>query len=249
KLLNGENGEVAAVGDFDPAELTTALEKILDGWKSDVPFQRVDNPARTDIAGVVEEILTPDKANAVYIAGQQIAMRDNHPDYPALTIANFILGGGSLSSRLADRVRQQEGLSYGVGSNIGSHPIDERTSFSLYAITNPGKRDRLMKVIDEELKKLAKDGVTQDELDRAKEGYLQNEQLTRTDDRALAQLLSSAAFAGRTMQYDADFEKRGSTLQIPDVNAAYKKYIDLSRLIIVTAGDFAAVAEPAGASK
>ncbi len=127
KLLNGENGEVAAVGDFDPAELTAALEKMLSGWKSSVPFKRVDMPARVDIAGVSEEILTPDKENAVFLAGEQIAMRDDHPDYPALTIANFILGGGSLSSRLADRVRQQEGLSYGVGSNIGGHPIDNRT--------------------------------------------------------------------------------------------------------------------------
>ena len=249
KYLNSENGEVAAVGDFDPAELTAAVEKMLANWKSNVVFKRVEIPARTDIAGISEEILTPDKANAVYLAAEQIAMRDDHPDYPALTIANFILGGGSLSSRLADRVRQQEGLSYGVGSSLGGHPIDERTSFSIFAITNPGKRNRLVEVIKEEMVKLGKEGVTQDELDRAKEGYLQNEQLTRTEDRALAQILSSSAFAGRTLKYDADFEKRIGELTIQDVNAAYKKYIDLSRLITVTAGDFNAVAEPAGASQ
>ncbi len=250
ELLNGEYGEVAAVGDFDPNELTSALEKILASWKSQVAYKRVDNVARTDIAGRSEEILTPDKANAVYVAGQQINMRDDNADYPALTIANFILGGGSLSSRLADRVRQQEGLSYGVGSNLGSHPIDSRTSFSLFAITNPGKRDRLVKVIDEELRKMAESGVTQDELDRAKEGYLQQEQLNRTDDRGLAGLLSMSSFANRTLAYDEQFEKRVQELTVKDVNAAYTKYIDLSRLIIVTAGDFAAAAaEPAGAGR
>ncbi len=249
QLLNGENGEVAAVGDFDPKELSAAIEQILTGWKSSVAFQRIGNPARTDIAGKSQEILTPDKANAVYVSGEQIAMRDDHPDYPSLVIGNFILGGGSLSSRLADRVRQQEGLSYGVGSNIGSHPIDERTAFSIFAITNPGKRDRVVEVIDEELKKMADKGVTQEELDRAKEGYLQNEQLSRTDDRSLAALLSSAAFAGRTLSYDAEFEKRIAQLTIKDVNEAFRKHIDLSRLLIVTAGDFAKAAEPAGASK
>lgn len=249
QLLNGENGEVAAVGDFDPDELSTAVESILQDWKSDISFKRVSNVARVDIPGISEEILTPDKANAVYMSGEQIAMRDDHPDYPALVIANFILGGGSLSSRLADRVRQQEGLSYGVGSNIGSHPIDERTSFSVMAITNPSQRDRLVKVIDEELHKLAEDGVTQDELDRAKEGYLQNEQLSRTDDRLLATMLGSAAFANRTLAFDAQFEKRVSELSVEDVNKAFAKYVDLSRLITVTAGDFANVAEPAGAGQ
>ncbi len=106
-----------------------------------------------------------------------------------------------------------------------------------------------MKVIDEELQKLAKDGVTQAELDAAKEGYLQNEQLTRTEDRMLAQIISSAAFAGRTLEYDAKFEKRVSELTTKEVTEAFKKYIDLSRLIIVTAGDFAAAPEPAGASQ
>ncbi len=91
--------------------------------------------------------------------------------------------------------------------------------------------------------------MTQEELDRAKEGYLQNEQLTRTEDRALAQILSSSAFAGRTLKYDAEFEKRISQLTIAEVNAAFKKYIDLKRLIVVTAGDFNAAAEPVGASK
>ncbi|MGN6137168.1 MAG: M16 family metallopeptidase [Aureliella sp.] len=246
KLLNGEHGEVAAVGDFDPKELGAAVESILADWKSDVPYERIDNPARVDVEGKSEEILTPDKANAVYIGGEQLAMRDDHPDYPALVIGNFILGGGSLSSRLADRVRQQEGLSYGVGSNIGSHPIDKRTSFSLFAITNPNKRDRVVQVIGEELQKMIDDGVTQEELDRAKEGYLQNEQLSRTDDRSLAQQLSSSAFANRTLAFDAEFEKHIGELTIQKVNVAFAKHIDPARLIIVTAGDFARVEEPAG---
>jgi zinc protease len=75
---------------------------------------------------------------------------------------------------------------------------------------------------------------------------LQNEQLSRTDDRSLAQLLTSAAFANRTLAYDAQFEKHVSELTVKEVNAAFAKYIDLSRLIIVTAGDFARVEEAAG---
>lgn len=249
KMLNGVHGEIAAVGDFDPDELGKAVETILADWESSIPFKRVDTPARTDVPGTTDDILTPDKANAVYIGGEQIAMRDDHPDYPALVIGNFVFGGGSLSSRLADRVRQKEGLSYGVGSNIGSHPIDERTSFSLFAITNPNKRDRVVEVIAEELQKMLDEGITQEELERAKEGYLQNEQLSRTDDRSLAQLLSGSAFANRTLAYDAQFESRIQELSVKEVNRAFAKHIDPSRLIVVTAGDFARVEQPAGTGK
>ena len=63
-------------------------------------------------------------------------MKDNDEMYPALTIGNFILGGGTLSSRLGDRVRQQEGLSYGIRSISSAHPIDDRGSMMIYAITN-----------------------------------------------------------------------------------------------------------------
>ncbi|MFO1063855.1 MAG: pitrilysin family protein [Pirellulales bacterium] len=238
ELLNGENGELVAVGDFDQGELEAAVEKFLVGWKSDVTFQRIASPARTDVAGRTEEIQTPDKENAVYYAGEQIEMRDDDPDYPALIIGNFILGGGSLSSRLGDRVRQQEGLSYGIGSGISSHPIDKRTTLTISAITNPINRDRLAAIILEELEKLQKEGITAEELESAQQGYLQNEQLSRTEDSALAQIISSNIFAGRTMEYEAKFEKRVADLKIAEVNAALKKYIDLKRLIVVTAGDF-----------
>ena len=116
--LNGSIGEVTAVGDFDPEELATACEAIFADWTSAVKQERIAQPALTDIPGTIEEILTPDKANAVYYGGEQIAMRDDNPDYPALVIGNYIMGGGALSSRLGDRVRQKEGLSYSVGTGV-----------------------------------------------------------------------------------------------------------------------------------
>ena len=71
-------------------------------------------------------ILTPDKENAVYLAGLSMPIKDDNPDYPALLVGNFILGGGGLSSRIADRLRQKDGLSYGAGSMLGASPLDPR---------------------------------------------------------------------------------------------------------------------------
>jgi zinc protease len=239
KQLSGQHGEVAAVGDFDPEQLAISLESILGGWTSTVPFKRVPLPAQTQVSGRVEEILTPDKANAVYYAGHHVPMRDDHPDYPAVIIGNYIMGGGALSSRLGDRVRQKEGLSYSVGSGINAHPIDERATLTLFAITNPEHRDRLVSVVREEIERLQQDGITDSELANAQQGFLQSEQLARTQDNNLAAVLASTMFAARTMEYYADMENRVAALTADEVNQALKKYIELERLIIVTAGDFA----------
>ncbi|QDV26274.1 M16 family metallopeptidase [Aureliella helgolandensis] len=240
--LDGRYGEITAVGDFDPEELLAACETIFQGWTSDVSFARIATPANTDVPGSVSEIMTPDKANAIYYAGMQIPMRDDDPDYPALLVGNYVLGAGALSSRLGDRVRQKEGLSYGVGSGLNAHPVDKRTSLTLYAITNPENRDRVVEVISEELELLLADGITAAELDAAQQGLLQSEQLDRTQDRNLTSTLAGTIFANRTMQYYSDFEQHIADLDVETVNAALRKYIDPERLVIVTAGDFAKVA-------
>lgn len=237
-MLSAQFGEVTAVGDFEPTEMESHCEKILEGWTTAIPQARIAQPASPNVPGGQHEIATPDKANAVLYGGAQIAMRDDDPDYPALFIGNYILGGGSLSSRLADRIRQREGLSYGVGSSLTAHPIDLRTNLTLFAITNPQNRDRLITVMREEIEKILAEGVSPNELEAAKQGYLQSEQLSRTDDNALAQLLSQTLFVGRTLEFNATQEQKVASLTPQQVKEALLKYIDPKRLLIVTAGDF-----------
>ena len=110
-----EHGTIAIVGDFDPDEIVPVLEEAFDGWRSDEPYERVPNVYRA-VAVVTMDIETPDKTNAVMYAGHGIPLREDHADYPALVLADYMLGGGFLNSRLPQRIRQEEGLSYGVGS-------------------------------------------------------------------------------------------------------------------------------------
>jgi zinc protease len=238
EFLNGQFGEFTAVGDVDPESLPKQISEMLDGWKSEMPYTRVPSPANTAATGQVLSINTPDKANALYYASQQYAIRDNHPQYAALVIGNFILGGGSLSSRLGDRVRQKEGLSYGVGSGVTGHPIDERTSFTIFAITNPDNRDKLVETIRQEIDRIRKDGVTEAELAAAKQGFLQSLQVSRTNDAGLAQTLLGNLFAQRTMKYQEEFEAQIQSLTVDQVNQAIRDFISPDRLIIATAGDF-----------
>ncbi|MFM2095138.1 MAG: Protease 3 precursor, partial [Planctomycetota bacterium] len=238
RYLSGSHGELSVVGDFDGEEITPMLDRLFAGWKSERPFARLTRSGSVPYKPSAETIKTPDKANATYFAGMAFAMRDDHPDFPALLLGNFILGGGSgLSSRLGDRVREQEGLSYGVGSGLRSSSVDARTTFYVFAIANPQNMDKLKAVIREEHERLLKEGVTDEELAAAKQGFLQQMEVDRTNDAGLAQELNDSLLARRTLKFDADLEARLRDTTTAQVLAAVKKYLSPDRMILVIAGD------------
>lgn len=236
--LGADHGELVVVGDFEPSEILPILARMFDGWKASRPYARVERPYQPDIEAKHETILTPDKENAGYLAGLSIQIREDDVDYSALLIGNFILGGGGLSSRIADRLRQKDGLSYGAGSALDTSPLDATAELRIRAIYNPINVSKLVADVAEELHLLLRNGITTAELDRAKHGYLEQQSNQRANDRAIVTLLSENLFVGRTMQFQADLERRIKDLTVESVNLALRKYIDPKRLSIVTAGDF-----------
>jgi zinc protease len=236
--LGGQAGELVVVGDFDAVAATKAMDDALKGWKAGVAYRRIERPAGAVVKGERITIRTPDKANAVYNAGLKITLKDSDPDYPALALADFLFGGGSLSSRLGNRVRQKEGMSYGVGSRLNAGDFDRAGTFSMNAIYNPQSAAKLAQVIQEELDKMLKDGVTEEEMASARTAYLAQLKVRRASDLALAGLLQNGLHVGRTMDYYADLEKKVKALTAADVSAAFRKHVDPKNLIIVQAGDF-----------
>jgi len=236
--LGADHGELTIVGDFEPSEIMPILARTFEGWKAEKPYARVERPFQADLKPERITILTPDKDNALYAAGLSLPIMDDDRDYPALVIGNFILGGGGLSSRIANRLRQKDGLSYGAGSAFGASPLDPRADLLINAIYNPINVAKVVSDVDEELERLLKDGVTATELDGAKTGYLQQQQNMRTNDMAITGALSEDLFVGRTMQFQAELEQKIKDLTPETVNAAMRKHIDPRRLSVVTAGDF-----------
>jgi zinc protease len=245
EFLGAQTGELAIVGDFDPAENVKILEQAFSGWTGKKSYARIPQVYFPDVPGVEQEILTPDKANAMYVAGTAFPLKETDADYPGVLIGNYVFGGGALSSRLGDRVRQKEGLSYGVGSAVSSDALDARSSLTIYAICNPKNIEKVNTAINEELTKLLADGVTAAELARAKQGYLQQQQVARTNDAALAAMLAENLFVDRTMAFYAELEKRINALTPEQVLEAFRKYVEPKRLVVVDAGDFAAKASAA----
>ncbi len=242
-FLGSQAGQIAVVGDFDEESTVAALTRIMKGWTSRQPYERIGRRGDVEIKGTTVKIETPDKANAFYFAGGIMPLRDDDPDYPALIIGNYVLGAGALSSRLGDRIRQKEGLSYGVGSSLGASPLDKRATLTLYAIYNPANLDKLSVGIREELLKILETGITQKELDEARKGYLQRQEVARTEDGNLSQILEATLATKRTMAFYAKQEEAIQELTPEKVRDALRKWIDPEKILTVVAGDWAAAAK------
>jgi zinc protease len=230
--------ELAIVGDFDELQVAALVKELFDGWVPKVAFERVVVEHR-DIPATLKQVNTPDKENAVFIARQNLRMRDDEPDYPALYVADYILGGGAgFDSRLASRIRQREGLSYGVGSELSAGSLDYAAWWSAHAIAAPQNVAKVEAAFREELERALKDGFTDAEVTAAKSGILQTRAQNRAQDGTLAIAWAGNLFLGRTFAFSRQFEDKIRALKTPDVSAALRKYIDPAKLTVVKAGDF-----------
>ncbi len=240
EFYGGENATLSIVGDFDEDAILSKIEKQYSSWKSKTKYERITDPY-LEIKAADKNIETPDKSNAMFFAGMPVKVNDEHQDYAAMVIGNYILGGGFLNSRLATRIRQEEGLSYGVGSWFNGSSQDDGGSFGAYAISAPENSAKVQAAFKEEIDKVVKDGFTQEELDAARKGWLQSQNVTRSQDNRLTGKLSSNLRLDRKMSWEKSLEEKISNLTIEEVNAAMNKHIDHNKMVYVKAGDFAKV--------
>ncbi len=236
RFYGANSADLIIVGDFDAVEQQKLAADLFGNWKSSVPFERITySYRRLDVSS--RSIETPDKANALIVAGMPVQMSDTHADYPAMQLGNYILGGAS-SSRLWTRIRTKEGFSYGVGSGLLARANGDGGSFTFQAIAAPQNVPKVHAAFQEELARILKDGIPADEFAQAKGGLLQQFSLTRGQDQSLAMLLAANEFEGRTMEFQAAKEKKLSTITAQEVVETMRKYIDPAQLTFIKAGDF-----------
>lgn len=237
-FYGADHATFAAVGDFDAPEVQGLVTRLFGDWKSAQPYARVPDRLKA-VKPLEEQLETPDKANAFFFTVYPIAMQDTDGDYAAFSLSNWLLGGGFLKSRLADRVRKTDGLSYGVGSGFFASSREPVARWLGYAIYNPANVGKLEAAFREVLAQANSGGFGKEELEEGRRAWLQNREISRTQDAALAAKLSSYLDLGRTMAFDADLEKRVQGLSLDQVNAAFRKYLDPTQVSVVKAGDFA----------
>ena len=147
-------------------------------------------------------------------------------------------GGGFLNSRLSQRIRQQEGLSYSVGCWFDASRWDKDGSFGGWAAYAPANDAAVVRAFEEEIQRVVDEGFTPEEVKAAKAGWLQQRALSRGVDRELVGTLLTREDEERTLEWDAELEAKVAALTPQAIHAAFQRYIDPERISYVRAGSF-----------
>ncbi len=240
KFYGATLGEVSIVGDFDPVVTTPVLTQALGNWQAKTPASYFAPTLQDLTLGAASEDVIPlaDKTNAWFLAALPLKITEEDPQYTALETGAYILGGGSLSSRLADRIRQKDGLSYGVGSVLRTTTGGAFSLLVNYAISNPQNIGKVEQAFKEELTTLLTKGITPEELKRATTAMIQEQWVELANDNILAAASNDLVLRQKTFQELADREARLQALTIDQVNKALQTYLDPTQVVLAKAGDF-----------
>jgi zinc protease len=230
-----EGATLVVVGDFDAAALKTVATAEFGGWKAKKPFQRVPRPYRAAQAGE-ETMKMGDKSMAFVGTAIPVEMRDDDAEFPAMTLADFVYGGG-FKSRAWQRLREKDGLSYGVFSFMEADAFDKSGYVLSAAFCAPQNAKKAMTDLVEELDKLNEKGIPDAELAEQKKTYQAKFDNDLSNDELVATLLDESLFTSRTLAFQAELNKKIAALTPAQVVGAFKKWVKPQNLIKVQVGD------------
>lgn len=230
--------QIGIAGDFDHKVVSRQIFDKFSKWKSQIEYARV-NTRYQDVKVFSEVIETPDKKNSFFVAARNLNMTHQHKDAPALYVITRMLGGGFLNSRLASRIRQKDGLSYGVGSFLQLDRVNKNGRFFTYAISAPQNTEKVQKAFEEEMQRAYDKGFSQEELTSSIDGLLDGAKVTRSNNGVLAQTLRDFYNDEFTFIEEKEIQDKIRKLIVEDVNRVMRKYLSPNTMSIVKAGDFA----------
>ena len=242
-FYGAKDGDVAVAGDFDAGAVSQVLADEFGNWTPREAYARVKHSNKV-IDSIYVKIETPDKQNALFVATQPIDLKSSDPDWVPMRVGSYIFGESGMSSRIGERLRQKEGLSYGAGGGVNTEMMDRAGTFNISAIYNPMNADKLVAAAREELDRVLRDGFTDDEVAKAKSAWLQARFQSRAEDRTVVGMMLLRGQYGLTFDgWDGDIERRAQKLTTAEVNATFRKYVNARKVAWVIAGDFAGAAK------
>ena len=237
-FYNGSNSKIVFVGGIEKKSIKTFMAETLDNWDSKIVYTRIPTQY-FEVKAHNNTIQVNDKTNAVVFGKINLNIGESDADFPAVNIANEMLGGGAfISSRIPKRLREVEGMSYGAGSFVSGNGIDKTGDWGVYAFFNPSFKDKLDNALKEEIQKAFDKGFSKEEFDASIKSWLQQRQTMLGTDEFLARQLRDYLDQNKTFKSYSDYEDKVKALDVAKVNAAMKKYFDLQKFILIYAGDF-----------
>ena len=184
-----------------------------------------------------EQIISFDSAQAQVLLGQPGFKRDD-PDFFALTVGNYILGGGGFVSRLTAEVREKRGLSYSVYSFFS--PRLHAGAFTLGLQTRPDQASQALAVSREVLARFVQEGPTQAELEAAKSNLVGGFALLIDSNRKLLDNVANIAWNKLPLNYLDTWTQQVEKVTLADVRTAFARKLQPDRMVVVVVGASAA---------
>jgi len=163
-----------------------------------------------------------------------------NPDYYAVSLLDYILGGSGFTSRLGMRVRSDEGLTYSIHSNAESNYVYPATMHITF-YTETASFPKAVTIILEELDKIVKNGVTEEELENAKAALITELPSSFRSPEDIVSTYAWNEFYGRAPDHYAKYPDELRKLTKADIDNAAKKYIQVDKLTYTIVGDTTAI--------
>jgi zinc protease len=240
KVYGAGTLQLVVVGDVEADRILDGLEARLASWhrgpNTALPSVPVPpaSPAR-------ETVLMPDKASADVVMLEPSTLTRADPAFLSCTLANSALGQSSLTSRLGVRVRDIEGLTYGIHSSF--HAPHVPGPFVVTVTVKPESRDAAIASTLDEVARFLETGLTEKELAEEKSSRIGKFQVDLASNAGIAQALDAALYYSLGLDYLDRFPALVQAITREEADAEFRKRVHPDRFTIVSAGSF-----PSGSS-
>ena len=236
-LIVACRAKVSIVGAVSRAQaermVSNLLAKLPAGDRAGVCEALPVVPEVAPLTEASEQRVPFDSAQAQLMLGQP-GIRRNDPDFFAITVGNYILGGGGFVSRLNEEVRQKRGLSYSVYSYFS--PGLHAGAFTVGLQTRPDQAGQALGVAREVVQRFVQDGPTASELEAAKANLVGGFALMIDSNRKLLGNVANVAWNELPLDYLDNWTRRVEAVSLEDIRAAFARHLQPQRMVTVLVG-------------
>ncbi len=228
---------VVAAGDVDRSVLEDSLGRHFGNWQRiDLTPPSLDGCRGRRYPPPNEEVVTmQDKTSVDLVLGLVVGIDREHSDYLPLNMGSYILGG-NFSARLMATIRDEEGLTYGVGSSVGGASDGKDGYWSIHGTFAPGLLDKGRASILAQLNRWVGEGVTAEELSVKKTTLTGSFKVGLATTPGMAATILDILERGKDIDYIDEYVKEINALTLDEVNASIRKYIKPANMNTVAAG-------------
>ena len=223
---------LAVVGDVSEQESTQALNQAFRSWRKGEPGGKPLVPSVIGSSQVIR--VNKDLTQANIMMGHEGVPR-NHPDYYAIQVMNYILGGGGFSSRAMDSIRNERGLAYSVYNHFGAEK--SHGTFVFVMQTKNDTAEEAIRIAREEIRRMREQPVTDQELDDAKNYLTGSFPLRLNTNHKVTSFLAQVEFFRLGLDYPDRYADLIRKVTREDVQRVAKAYLHPEKLITVVVGN------------